>query len=88
MEKPFLLVISVNGIRAVNLLQVVSLELADKTLTLLMSNGKTFAFSEKDEKLALLKAISDCATLPEGSPAGPQMQALLERISAEQSTHE
>jgi hypothetical protein len=87
MEKPFLLVISVNGIRAVNLLQVVSLELEDKTLTMRMSNGREFNFSEKEEKLALLKTISDCATLPDGSPAGPQMQAVLEGISGEQSTH-
>jgi hypothetical protein len=80
MEKPFLLLISDSGIRAVNLMQV---RLADKTLTLRMSSGRDFMFSKKQEKLTLLKAISDCAILADGSPASPQMQTVLKDIAAE-----
>jgi hypothetical protein len=83
MKKPFLLVISDREIRAVNLLQVASMRLADKTLTLRMSSGKDFVFSEKQTKLTLLKAICDCAILSDGSPAGPQMRTVLERVAAE-----
>ena len=83
MKKPFLLVISDGGIKAVNLLQVASMRLAGKTLTLRMSSGKDFVFSEKQTKLTVLKAICDCAILSDGSPAGPQMRTVLERVAAE-----
>ena len=83
MKKPFLLVISDRGIKAVNLLQVASMRLAGKTLTLRMSSGKDFVFSEKQTNLTLLKAICDCAILSDGSPAGPQVRTVLERVAAE-----
>jgi hypothetical protein len=83
MKKPFLLVISDRETRAINLLQVASMRLAGKTLTLRMSSGKDFVFSEKQTKLTLLKAICDCAIVSDGSPAGPQMRTVLERVAAE-----
>lgn len=88
MDKPFLLIAGeASGefhFRAINLMQVVSFSIEDRTVLLRMSSGDTYRFANIKTMLQITELIGGMSVFPDGSPAEEFTTKLVEMLTAPQ----